>query len=202
MSLRLFISKFAHHGRIFFRSFRPHQELVGIGKSNILPKGQKIEAAKSVSPLNTGVFGLPSHLSSARKLFVDHVLKRVTNSLASELRRKTTKQLLSGNSAPFFALVGVSLASGTGIITKEDELDGVCWEIRVSNLLVAYKFFKYVSKFTIRIQFILATIDKFPNLQVFLTVRNSLGLFADGHTIVGLQMSRASLEGLTYPFSF
>lgn len=134
MSLRLFISKFAHHGRILFRSFRPHQELVGIGKSNILPKGPKIEAANSVSPLNTGVFGLPSHLSSARKLFVDHVLKRVTNSLASDLRRKTAKQLLSGNSTPFFALVGVSLASGTGIITKEDELDGVCWEIRVSNL--------------------------------------------------------------------
>lgn len=78
----------------------------------------------------SGIFGLPSHLSSARKLFVDNVLKRVTNSMATELRKKTTKQLFSGNSAPFFALVGVSLASGTGIITKEDELDGVCWEIR------------------------------------------------------------------------
>ncbi|KAL1116502.1 hypothetical protein AAG570_004974 [Ranatra chinensis] len=40
------------------------------------------------------------------------------------------RQLLFGNSAPFFTLVGVSLASGTGIITKEDELDGICWEIR------------------------------------------------------------------------
>lgn len=37
-----------------------------------------------------------------------------------------------GDSVPFFALVGVSLASGTGILTKEDELEGVCWEIRVS----------------------------------------------------------------------
>ncbi|XP_046669203.1 serine/threonine-protein kinase Pink1, mitochondrial [Homalodisca vitripennis] len=128
MSVRLYITRFLQHGKIFFRSIRPHQE---VGKINILPQGGKIEAAKnSVSPPNTGVFGLPSHLSSARKLFVDNVLKRVTNSLATELRRKTTKQLLSGNSAPFFALVGVSLASGTGIITKEDELDGVCWEIR------------------------------------------------------------------------
>ena len=41
-----------------------------------------------------------------------------------------TSRILFGDSAPFFALVGVSLASGTGILTKEDELEGVCWEIR------------------------------------------------------------------------
>ena len=35
-----------------------------------------------------------------------------------------------GNSAPFLALVGVSLASGSGIITKEDEIESVCYEIR------------------------------------------------------------------------
>lgn len=38
-----------------------------------------------------------------------------------------------GDSGPFFALVGVSLASGTGILTKEEELEGVCWEIRVGS---------------------------------------------------------------------
>lgn len=135
MSLRIFITRFVQHGRILFRSFRPHQEVVGFGKANILPQGAKFEAIKAnVHPPSSGVLGLPSHLSSARKLFVDNVLKRVTNSLATELRRKTTNQLLSGNSTPFFALIGVSLASGTGILTKEDELDGVCWEIRVSKL--------------------------------------------------------------------
>lgn len=40
-----------------------------------------------------------------------------------------------GDSVPFFAFVGVTLASGTGIITKEEELEGVCWEIRVSVCL-------------------------------------------------------------------
>lgn len=69
--------------------------------------------------------------SQARKLFVDNILKRVTNSLAADLRRKAASRLLFGDSAPFFALVGVSLASGTGILTKDDELEGVCWEIRV-----------------------------------------------------------------------
>jgi len=47
--------------------------------------------------------------------------------VAADLRRK----LLFGDSRPFFALVGVSLASGAGIITKDDQLEAVCWEIRV-----------------------------------------------------------------------
>lgn len=40
-----------------------------------------------------------------------------------------------GDSLPFFSLIGCSLASGAGVLTKDDELEGVCWEIReaVSN---------------------------------------------------------------------
>lgn len=41
-------------------------------------------------------------------------------------------RFLCGDSTPLFALIGVCLASGTGILTKDDELEGVCWEIRVS----------------------------------------------------------------------
>jgi len=68
---------------------------------------------------------------SARRVLIDNVLKRVTNSQAAVLRRKAVHQLTSqGNSAPFLALVGVSLASGAGIITKEDEIESVCYEIR------------------------------------------------------------------------
>ncbi|XP_065352449.1 serine/threonine-protein kinase Pink1, mitochondrial [Cloeon dipterum] len=66
----------------------------------------------------------------ARRVVVDAVLSRVTHSVAADLRRKVTRQLLFGDSRPFFALVGVSLASGTGIITKDDQLEAVCWEIR------------------------------------------------------------------------
>ena len=43
-------------------------------------------------------------------------------------------QLCLGNSAPFLALVGVSLASGSGLITKEDELECVCREVGGSSL--------------------------------------------------------------------
>jgi len=68
---------------------------------------------------------------SARKTLINNVLKRVTNSQAAVLRRRAFQQLSSnGNSAPFLALVGVSLASGSGILTKEDEIESVCYEIR------------------------------------------------------------------------
>lgn len=42
-----------------------------------------------------------------------------------------------GNSRPFFAFVGISLASGNGLITNENQLEGVCWEIRVSALFIS-----------------------------------------------------------------
>jgi PTEN induced putative kinase 1 len=71
----------------------------------------------------------------ARRIFVDNILKRVTNSLAADLRRRTATRLVFGDSAPFFALVGISLASGTGILTKDDELEGVCWEIQVNAFI-------------------------------------------------------------------
>lgn len=55
-----------------------------------------------------------------------------------------------GDSAPFFALVGVGIASGAGILTKEDELEGVCWEIRNSISKVEWQFDdideKYIEK--------------------------------------------------------
>ena len=95
------------------------------------------ESQGHVPPRGTGdAASAQSHLgflgTHARRLFVDNILKRVTNTLAADLRRRAASRLLfRGDSAPFFALVGISLASGTGILTKDDELEGVCWEIRV-----------------------------------------------------------------------
>jgi PTEN induced putative kinase 1 len=89
-----------------------------------LPSAQAIP--KNFALRNVGVqLGL-----QARRILIDNVLNRVTNSLSAELRKKATRRILFGDSGPFFALVGVSLASGTGILTKEEELEGVCWEIR------------------------------------------------------------------------
>ncbi len=69
--------------------------------------------------------------ASARQFLVEGVLRRVTNSQAAVLRRLAARNLFSGqSSAPFLALVGVSLASGSGILTKHDEVECVCGEIR------------------------------------------------------------------------
>lgn len=133
MSLRLAFSRLTQNGRVFLRFFRSHQDNLDFAKVKIFPPGVPVRAGST--PRHVPNVGLQSRFENIRKLLVDNVLKRVTNSLNSELRQRTTRQLLYGNSAPFFALVGVSLASGTGILTKEDELEGVCWEIRVSFLL-------------------------------------------------------------------
>lgn len=86
----------------------------------------------SASPYKAPWIPPPSStFSTARKFLIDSVLKRITNSQAASLRRRAVQQLTSqGNSAPFLALVGVSLASGSGIITKEDEIEQLCFEIK------------------------------------------------------------------------
>ncbi|XP_047101200.1 serine/threonine-protein kinase Pink1, mitochondrial [Schistocerca piceifrons] len=144
MSIRAAAARLLHNGRLLLRSARPNQNnrqtdvVDGFGL-NILPKrGSAAEkAVGSSSPAPTGGRGASvvrnvayKFHQHARRLFVDNVLRRVTNSQSAELRERATKRLLYGDSAPFFALVGVSLASGTGILTKDDELEGVCWEIR------------------------------------------------------------------------
>ena len=88
----------------------------------------------SLSRRSASLSALPTRSSPLRALrntFVDNILRRATNTQAAALRRRAAQQLFSGHSsAPFLALLGVSLASGTGIVTKEDEVECVCGEIR------------------------------------------------------------------------
>ncbi|XP_017054614.1 serine/threonine-protein kinase Pink1, mitochondrial [Drosophila ficusphila] len=98
---------------------------------NVVPRTATPSAG---SPLNgssttssSGLFRVGQH---ARKLFIDNILSRVTTTYSEDLRQRATRKLFYGDSAPFFALIGVSLASGSGVLSKEDELEGVCWEIR------------------------------------------------------------------------
>lgn len=136
MSVRTVVSRLFQNGRYIFEILRPQHRVVDFPKVKIFPRGIQAPEAAHLSAQhavpNLVNASIQAHFQSARKLFVDNILKRVTNSLAADLRRRTAKKLLFGDSTPFFALVGVSLASGTGILTKEDEFEGVCWEIRVS----------------------------------------------------------------------
>lgn len=132
MSMRAAAQRLWQNGRILLRIFKPQQnpkDVVDGVKFNVLPQGVQVENNTSAIRSAVRNVGFQVHIH-ARRLFVDNVLRRVTNSLSGDLRKRATKRLLFGDSAPFFALVGVSLASGTGILTKDEELEGVCWEIR------------------------------------------------------------------------
>lgn len=136
MSFRLLSHRLAKHGRYFLQSYCKRDIY-----TNILEQSNKrrVQAAitkpgKESTIQNTlnahsrsGIFRFGQH---ARRLFIDNVLNRVTAPYSEELRNQATKKLFYGDSAPFFALIGVSLASGAGVLTKEDELEGVCLEIR------------------------------------------------------------------------
>ncbi|XP_022219079.1 uncharacterized protein LOC111071853 [Drosophila obscura] len=91
------------------------------------PPPASVLPRNGVPPGGSGLFRIGQH---ARKLFIDNILSRVTTNYSEELRQRATRKLFYGDSAPFFALIGVSLATGSGVLSKEDELEGVCWEIR------------------------------------------------------------------------
>jgi len=73
-------------------------------------------------------FGQRVH-AHVRRIFLNNVLNNVKTN--EQVRQKTIQRLLYGDSRPFFALVGLSLAGGTGIFAEQNELEGLCWEIRV-----------------------------------------------------------------------
>jgi PTEN induced putative kinase 1 len=132
MSIRLAAFRLMKNGRFLIRHIHRNQKKI----ASLKDTGDG--GAHSVRIIKTPP-GKPSFVqqvtTQARRVVVDAVLNRVTHTVASDLRRRVTQRLLFGDSTPFFALVGVSLASGAGIITKDDELEAVCWEIRVSYLL-------------------------------------------------------------------
>uniref|UniRef100_A0A0N8ES94 non-specific serine/threonine protein kinase n=1 Tax=Aedes aegypti TaxID=7159 RepID=A0A0N8ES94_AEDAE len=137
MSFRLLTTRIYKHGRLLVQSYFKrdiHVNILDNGRNRGIPSELKAGGAlKRPELLNQNHLRTNSFLrfgSQARRLFVDNVLNRVTNPISAELRQQAAKRLMFGDSTPFFALVGVSLASGDGMLTKDDELEAVCWEIR------------------------------------------------------------------------
>lgn len=133
MSVRLTVSVFYRNGTALLRFRRANDAgllvRTGAASRNVHTRALNPVVANRSPPSSAGWKNRWNH---ARRAFVDNLLSRVTNSLSSDLRRHTARQLMYGNSRPFFALVGVSLASGNGMLTNDHQLEGVCWEIRVS----------------------------------------------------------------------
>ncbi|CAH0557225.1 unnamed protein product [Brassicogethes aeneus] len=136
MSVRALGTRLFKHGAAYVR----HICRRDLNTAKIADKINAVSQAPSASAQVSNALVVPRKFAlrnvgvqiglQARRILIDNVLNRVTNSLAQELKKKAARRILYGDSGPFFALVGVSLASGTGILTREDELEGVCWEIR------------------------------------------------------------------------
>ncbi|KAL1502722.1 hypothetical protein ABEB36_007826 [Hypothenemus hampei] len=62
----------------------------------------------------------------ARQVLIEDVLNRVTN---RGVFQSASKRGLYGNTAPLLGLVGFA-AVGQGLLTKDEELEGICWELR------------------------------------------------------------------------
>ncbi|XP_053679368.1 serine/threonine-protein kinase Pink1, mitochondrial [Anopheles nili] len=134
MSFRLLTTRLYKHGRLLVQNYLKRDihisnvwanptENIKVTKINeSLKHDLRINEFRNNSFLRFG--------NQARRLFIDNVLNRVTNPFSVDLRLQATKKLLYGDSTPFFALVGVSLASGDGVLTKNDQLEAICWEIR------------------------------------------------------------------------
>ncbi|XP_052901630.1 serine/threonine-protein kinase Pink1, mitochondrial [Anopheles moucheti] len=134
MSFRLLTTRLYKHGRLLVQNYLKRDIHVSNVWSNPTESAKVNKINETLRhDLRINEFRNSSFLrfgNQARRLFIDNVLNRVTNPYSVDLRLQATKKLLYGDSTPFFALVGVSLASGDGVLTKNDELEAVCWEIR------------------------------------------------------------------------
>ena len=119
---------------LFFFFFQWQNEGgVGAGAQGAGRGSQSFVNLGSSSSLEaSGVIG---RLRPATARLVQGFVRKVSSPLWAEAKRRTTKRLVFGESAPYFALVGVTLVSGSqqGLVTKEDELESLCCNIRVSK---------------------------------------------------------------------
>lgn len=137
MSLQSFAKNLLQNGRFIYRYLRKSyfkEVIVDVPTLKLNPRGVEKTAERGQSVFSSSLHSVKNIVQNhARKILIDNVLQRVTHTLNADLRKRATKKLFYGNSAPFFALVGVGLASGNGLLTKDDELEAICWEVRVSN---------------------------------------------------------------------
>lgn len=130
MSFRLLTTRLVKHGRFLVQNYFKrdiHINILDNGRNRGIP-AEVLKSSQQQQQLRTSNSFLRN--LGRRLLNIDNVLNRVTNPYSAELRSRTKRSMFDGNAAPFFSLIGVSLASGDGMLTKNDEIEAVCWEIR------------------------------------------------------------------------
>lgn len=102
----------------------------GVGAQGAGNGSQSCGELSSSSSL--GASGVVNRLRPATTRLVQGLVRKVSSPLWTEAKKRATKRLVFGESAPYFALVGVTLVSGSqqGLVTKEDELESLCCNIR------------------------------------------------------------------------
>ncbi|GBP07883.1 hypothetical protein EVAR_73307_1, partial [Eumeta japonica] len=130
MSWRYFSFRIFKNGRYVCRIFFKRNTTTAPAQRTEIIFHNDFEKS-AINPQPSTIRSVGSEVSKqARKLLADTVLDRATTCFSTDLRKKTIKILLYGDAAPFFAFVGVSLASKAGVLSKEDELEGLCLEIQ------------------------------------------------------------------------
>lgn len=149
-SLRAVIESAVHHGRRVLEAQRRQINQVQQSQQSARPPDARHKLSKWQSEGGPGVSrsaaecagegqacagvstGLSVPANGLVSRWVQGLVRKVSAPLWAEAKRSTTKRLVFGESAPYFALVGVTLVSGSqlGLVTKEDELEALCCNIR------------------------------------------------------------------------
>ncbi|KAL0277022.1 UNVERIFIED_CONTAM: hypothetical protein PYX00_004451 [Menopon gallinae] len=130
MSLQAYLGNLFHNGQFLLRYLRRlyfKDIVLEVPKLDPVVRGVGTSVEKSPLGVTSVKDAIQYH---ARRVLIDNVLQRVTHPLNADLRKRASRRLFHGDSAPFFSLVGVSLASGGGLLTKDDESEGICREVR------------------------------------------------------------------------
>lgn len=126
MSVRCFVKLLVQHGRQTLQKFLPH-----------LKKNNRIDESfvyrLSVDGRAEPLLQKATETAVSKPSLTRHILKWCVNNQAADLRRNAAKRLMLGgkNAAPYLGFVGVNLVTGYGLITKQDEMDKICEDIRL-----------------------------------------------------------------------
>uniref|UniRef100_A0A646QG39 non-specific serine/threonine protein kinase n=1 Tax=Hemiscolopendra marginata TaxID=943146 RepID=A0A646QG39_9MYRI len=120
------INRFLYHGRKLFQGIREKY-------SNIT---HNIKGDIAANVRDKGLLNATEQVSKQKyenPFFLNHLLKWATNTTAAEIRRNAAKKIIYGgrNAVPFLGFVGINLISGQGLVTKDDEIEKVCEDIRI-----------------------------------------------------------------------
>lgn len=123
MSVKSVVNLWLGHGRKLLQDL--------IGKSRVTKLFGNIEENAALNHRYRRASSINNQVPPKRYL-VERLVRWCSTSTAAEIRRNAVKKLAYGgrNSVPYLGFVGINLISGHGMVTKQDELERLCEDIR------------------------------------------------------------------------